>query len=58
MPVKVCNGPFIKQELPSLSLERDVYMLEPTRYKVSHVLLKKYKTTPEILRRKITILCY
>lgn len=40
MPVKVCNGPFIKQELPSLSLERDVYMLpdEPTRYKVSHVL--------------------
>lgn len=38
MPVKVCNGLFIKQELPSLSLERDVYMLEPTRYKVSHVL--------------------
>lgn len=37
MPVKVWNGPFIKQELRSLSL-CDAHVLEATRYKVSHVL--------------------
>lgn len=38
MTLKVWNGPFIKQELPSLSLQHDAHMLEATRYKVSHVL--------------------